>query len=62
MFFPLSPKTLGSPDPASLHGGGDAALEPFGILEPLVWLLHMNGYPVLKRDVEKEEGLSRSAD
>jgi hypothetical protein len=50
MFFPLSPKTLGSPDPTSLQGAGDPATDPFGILEPLVWLLHMNGYPVLKKE------------
>jgi hypothetical protein len=22
-------------------------INPYGILEPLLWLLHMNGYPVL---------------
>lgn len=50
MFFPLSPKTLGSPDLAVAQGPGDTATDPFGILEPFVWLLHMNGYPVLKRE------------
>lgn len=26
----------------------ERVIEPFGILEPLLWLLQMNGYPVLK--------------
>jgi hypothetical protein len=45
MFFPLSP--------VGLNGIGEADLArrtiaPVGLLEPLLWLLHMNGYPVMK--------------
>ncbi len=44
MFFPLTP--------VGLDGRGETDLSlrtiaPFGLLEPLAWLLHMNGYPVL---------------
>lgn len=43
-FFPLTP--------VGLDGVGETDLSlrtisPFGLLEPLVWLLEMNGYPVL---------------
>jgi len=44
MFFPLTP--------VGLEGRGETDLSlrtisPFGLLEPLVWLLHMNGYPIV---------------
>jgi len=44
-FFPLTP--------VGLDGKGEADLSlrtisPFGLLEPLLWLLEMNGYPVLE--------------
>jgi hypothetical protein len=44
-YFPLTP--------VGLDGAGEKDLNlrtiaPFGLLEPLVWLLHMNGYPVLR--------------
>lgn len=44
MFFPLTP--------VGLDGMGERDLSrrtiaPVGLLEPLLWLLHMNGYPVL---------------
>lgn len=44
-FFPLTP--------VGLDGVGETDLSlrtisPFGLLEPLVWLLEMNGYPVLE--------------
>ena len=44
MFFPLTP--------VGLDGRGETDLSlrtisPFGLLEPLMWLLQMNGYPVL---------------
>jgi hypothetical protein len=44
MFFPLTP--------VGLDGRGETDLSlrtiaPFGLVEPLAWLLHMNGYPVL---------------
>jgi len=45
LFFPLTP--------VGLDGRGEKDLSlrtiaPFGLLEPLLWLLHMNGYPVLE--------------
>lgn len=45
MFFPLTP--------VGLDGRGETDLSlrtisPFGLLEPLVWLLEMNGYPILE--------------
>ncbi len=45
LYFPLTP--------VGLDGAGEKDLNlrtiaPFGLLEPLVWLLHMNGYPVLR--------------
>jgi hypothetical protein len=45
MFFPLTP--------VGLDGLGETDLSlrtisPFGLLEPLMWLLEMNGYPVLE--------------
>ena len=44
LFFPLTP--------VGLDGLGERDLTrrtiaPVGLLEPLLWLLHMNGYPVL---------------
>ena len=43
-FFPLTPVGLDRPGVDDLS---QRNIEPYGILEPLVWLLHMNGYPVL---------------
>jgi len=45
LFFPLTP--------VGLEGRGETDLSlrtisPFGLLEPLVWLLQMNGYPILE--------------
>jgi hypothetical protein len=45
LFFPMTP--------VGLDGRGESDLNlrtiaPFGLLEPLAWLLHMNGYPVLE--------------
>ena len=45
MFFPLTP--------VGLDGRGETDLSlrtisPFGLLEPLLWLLEMSGYPILK--------------
>jgi hypothetical protein len=45
LFFPLTP--------VGLDGRGETDLNlrtisPFGMLEPLVWLLEMNGYSILK--------------
>ena len=45
LFFPLTP--------VGLDGAGETDLSlrtisPFGLLEPLLWLLEMNGYPVLR--------------
>jgi hypothetical protein len=44
MFFPLSPVGLNGIGEADL---GRRTIAPIGLLEPLLWLLHMNGYPVL---------------
>jgi hypothetical protein len=44
MFFPLTPVGLTELGERNLR---DRQIEPYGILEPLMWLLHMNGYPVL---------------
>jgi hypothetical protein len=44
MFFPFTP--------VGLDGLGEdlanRVISPVGILHPLLWLLHMNGYPVLQ--------------
>ena len=44
MFFPLTPVGLTE---LGERGLKDRTVEPYGILEPVMWLLHMNGYPVL---------------
>jgi hypothetical protein len=44
MFFPMAPIGLSDPRMNSLSQGN---ISPLGILHPLLWLLHMNGYPVL---------------
>lgn len=44
MFFPMTPVGFNVQDDDNLQ---DATIGPFGLLEPLWWLLHMNGYPVL---------------
>jgi hypothetical protein len=44
MFFPMTPVGLGELGVTQL---ADRTIEPFGIREPLLWLLHMNGYKVL---------------
>ena len=44
MFFPMTPVGLNNPgeiDPSQRTNN------PYGILQPLMWLMHMNGYPVL---------------
>ena len=47
-YFPLTPVALDNPEN---HVPGqpldERDIDPFGIVEPLVWLLHMNGYPIL---------------
>lgn len=51
MFFPMTPVGLppsGITDPYVIDDLSQRLIEPYGILEPLLWLLHMNGYPVLK--------------
>lgn len=45
MFFPLTPVGLDKVDQPDISRRN---LEPLGLLDPLLWLLHMNGYPVLK--------------
>jgi hypothetical protein len=44
MFFPMTPVGLNEPGEVDLR---KRMIEPTYILEPLLWLLHMNGYPVL---------------
>ena len=51
MFFPMTPVGLppeGVTDERIINDLKQRTIEPYGILEPLLWLLHMNGYPVLK--------------
>jgi len=44
MFFPLTPVGLNELGEKDLK---KRMIAPVGILHPLMWLLHMNGYPVL---------------
>ena len=44
MFFPLTPVGLNEPGEEDLS---KRTIAPVGILHPLMWLLHMNGFPVL---------------
>ena len=44
MFFPLTPYGLNEPGVDALS---QRNISPLGILQPLMWLLHMNGYPIL---------------
>lgn len=50
MFFPLTPVGLDEPGQKDLKR---RTIAPVGILHPLMWLLHMNGYPVLPRRTAK---------
>jgi hypothetical protein len=43
-FFPLTPVGMTDLGVTNLT---DRTIEPFAILEPMMWLLHMNGYKVL---------------
>ncbi|MHB1033276.1 MAG: TRAFAC clade GTPase domain-containing protein [Pirellulales bacterium] len=45
MFFPMTPVGLDRLGETDLRR---KVISPVGILQPLLWLLHMNGYPVLK--------------
>lgn len=45
MFFPLSPVGMNEPGIEDLR---QRTISPVGILHPMMWLLHMNGFPVLK--------------
>lgn len=50
MFFPMTPVGLppeGVTDRAILTDLSQRTPAPYGVIEPLMWLLHMNGYPVL---------------
>ncbi|MFO0901526.1 MAG: hypothetical protein U0939_00920 [Pirellulales bacterium] len=44
LFFPLTPVGLTE---LGVEDLGQRTIQPFGILDPLMWLLHMNGYKVL---------------
>lgn len=50
MFFPLTPVGLDQPGVDDIS---QRNIEPYGIIEPLLWLLHMNGHPVLNQDKAK---------
>jgi hypothetical protein len=54
-FFPMTPVGLDNPGSSS-PGAHGRIMDPFGIVEPLIWLLHMNGYPILteKNEHQKE--------
>jgi hypothetical protein len=39
----------------------EKTIVPFGLLEPLLWLLHMNGYPVLERGEGRRNGRAKQA-
>lgn len=45
LFFPMTPVGMDQPGEENL---AQRDLRPYCILEPLSWLLHMNGYPILK--------------
>jgi hypothetical protein len=45
MFFPISSVGL---DELGNDDFSTRSLAPFGVLEPLLWLLHMHGYCVLR--------------
>lgn len=45
LFFPLTPVGLTE---LGVEDLGQRTIQPYGILDPLMWLLHMNGYNVLK--------------
>lgn len=44
-FFPLTPIGL---DGAGENDLSQRVIAPLGLLEPLLWLLHMNGYPIFR--------------
>jgi hypothetical protein len=44
LFFPLTPVGL---DGLGERDLSRRTISPVGLLDPLLWLLHMNGYPVL---------------
>ena len=52
MFFPMTPVGLDDvsqmTDPNDLFDLTKRTIKPYGIIEPLLWLMQMNGYPVLK--------------
>lgn len=47
MFFPFTP--VGLDGMGEDWTAGNRVIAPVGILHPLMWLIHMNGYPVLPR-------------
>ncbi len=47
MYFPLTPVGLSELGETDLSKRN---IQPFGLLDPLLWLLHMNGYPVFRDD------------
>lgn len=51
MFFPFTP--VGLDGMGEDWTAGNRVISPVGTLHPLMWLLHMNGYPVLPRAAAK---------
>lgn len=45
LFFPLTPVGMTE---LGIEDLGQRTIQPYGILDPLMWLLHMNGYNVLE--------------
>jgi hypothetical protein len=50
IFFPLTPVGLNEPGETDLSR---RTISPVGILHPLMWLLHMNGYATLPQQMER---------
>jgi hypothetical protein len=47
MLFPLTPIGINDLGKANPRDFENRVFEPYRLLEPLLWLLHMNGHPVL---------------
>jgi len=47
-FFPMTPVSL-EPNASSDQDFSDRSVDPFCIIDPIVWLVEMNGHPVISR-------------
>jgi hypothetical protein len=43
LFFPLTPVNI-EPSELGIKRLADRSFHPFGVLDPILWLLHMHGY------------------